>query len=333
MDDNRKAFLLRQAIGGQVRILLFVMLMCLLGNDAAEAQVAAPRYQVAACDWMMLKRQKLGEFQLARDIGAAGVEMDMGPLGNRVLFENRFRDPAEVTTFRRVADSLHIQVPSIAMSGFFAQNFITRSNYRDLMADCLQTMQAFGSKVAFLPLGGSGHGWKEDGAERDTLIHRLRVVGEMALHEGVVIGIRTQLSARESKQLLKTIGCEGIKIYYNFQDAADNGRDICEELRTLGRESICQIHASNTDSVNLREDPEIDLPRIKKTLDQMGWSGWLVVERSRDAQKVRDVRYNFGRNVAYIKEVFGIDEMGANCQQTPRPAVRWMRAGKLKMKH
>ena len=52
----------------------------------------AQRYRVAACDWMMLKRQKIGEFKLAREIGADGIEMDMGPLGQRVLFENKLRD-------------------------------------------------------------------------------------------------------------------------------------------------------------------------------------------------------------------------------------------------
>lgn len=282
---------------------MLVVLLCLQGLPA-DAQFTQDRYRVAACDWMMLKRQKLGEFQLAHDIGADGVEMDMGPLGKRTLFENRFRDPAEVATFRGVADSLNIAVPSIAMSGFFAQNFITRDNYQDLLEDCFATMRAFRSKVAFLPLGGSGREWQSKGAVRDTLINRLHIVGEMAVREGVVIGIRTQLPAKESIRLLKAVNSEGIKIYYNFQDAADAGRDICKELKKLGSKRICQIHATNTDSVNLREDPEIDLPKIRRTLDKIGWSGWLVVERSRDATKVRDVRYNFGRNVAYIKEVF-----------------------------
>jgi hypothetical protein len=44
--------------------------------------------------------------------------------------------------------------------------------------------------------------------------------------------------------------------------------------------------------------------KVKKTLDKMKWSGWLVVERSRNAQDVRNVRGNFGRNVAYLKEIF-----------------------------
>jgi hypothetical protein len=44
--------------------------------------------------------------------------------------------------------------------------------------------------------------------------------------------------------------------------------------------------------------------KIKKTLDKMKWSGWLVVERSRNAKDVRNVRGNFGTNVAYLKEIF-----------------------------
>jgi hypothetical protein len=36
------------------------------------------RYKVAACDWMLLKRQKLGAFQLSKDCGMDGVESTWG---------------------------------------------------------------------------------------------------------------------------------------------------------------------------------------------------------------------------------------------------------------
>lgn len=269
---------------------------------------AVSRYRVAACDWMMLKRQKLGEFGLARQIGADGVELDMGPLGKRVLFDNGLRDAEKARLFRHTADSLGIEVPSVAMSGFFAQSLIKRANYRDLMADCLAMMKTFGSRVAFLPLGGSGKEWKHKGAQRDSLIAILHDMGEMARAQGVKIGIRTGENAKFDKCLLKDIHSEGVGIYYNFQDAADAGRDICKELKQLGRNRIVQIHASNTDSVNLPEDPEIDLRAVRRTLDRMGWSGWLVVERSRDVSRVRDVKYNFSRNVAFLKQVFQDEE-------------------------
>jgi len=265
---------------------------------------AQQQYQVAACDWMMLKRQKLGEFQLARDIHADGVEMDMGPLGKRVAFDNKLREPQFQQLFRHTADSLGIQVPSIAMSGFFAQSFLKRDNYKELIMDCLQTMQVMGAKVAFLPLGGSGDEWKQPGAEHDEMVRRLCEVGEMAVLLGKVIAIRTQLPARANLSLLKEVGSQGIKIYYNLQDAVDQGIDPCQDMKQLGAKNIAQIHASLTDSVTLDEDPRIDMHRVKKTLDKMKWHGWLVVERSRNADDVRNVRGNYGRNVAYLKEIF-----------------------------
>ena len=262
------------------------------------------QYRVAACDWMMLKRQKLGEFQLAKDINADGVEVDMGPLGKRVLFDNKLREPAFQQLFRRTADSLGVAVPSIAMSGFFAQSFLERENSKDLIVDCLNTMDVMGAQVAFLPLGGSGNDWKQSGEARQEMVRRLHEVGEMAFARDKVIAIRTQQDARADLVLLKEVNSKGIKIYYNLQDAVDQGLCPCKELKTLGAENIAQIHASLTDSVTLDKDPRIDLHKVKKTLDKMKWSGWLVVERSRNAQDVRNVRGNFGTNVAYLKEIF-----------------------------
>lgn len=280
---------------------IVVVLVALpLGVCAQQQQ----QYRVAACDWMMLKRQKLGEFQLAKDINADGVEVDMGPLGKRILFDNKLREPAFQQLFRRTADSLGIAVPSIAMSGFFAQSFLERENYKDLIVDCLNTMDVMSAQVAFLPLGGSGNDWKQSGEARQEMVRRLHEVGEMAFARDKVIAIRTQQDAHADLVLLKEVNSKGIKIYYNLQDAVDQGLCPCKELKTLGTENIAQIHASLTDSVTLDKDPRIDLHKVKKTLDKMKWSGWLVVERSRNAQDVRNVRGNFGTNVAYLKEIF-----------------------------
>lgn len=266
--------------------------------------LAQQQYRIAACDWMMLKRQKLGEFQLAKDIHADGVEVDMGPLGKRVLFDNKLREPHFQQLFRRTADSLGIAVPSIAMSGFFAQSFLTRENYKELVQDCLNTMDVMGATIAFLPLGGSGQEWKQPGGAHDEMVRRLREAGQLALSAGKTIAIRTQLNARANIKLLREVDSEGIKLYYNLQDAVDQGLDPVKELKQLGRERIAQIHASLTDSVTLDRDPRIDLRQVKRVLDKLKWSGWLVVERSRNAQDVRNVRGNFGTNVAYLKEIF-----------------------------
>ncbi|WP_302614700.1 TIM barrel protein [uncultured Duncaniella sp.] len=282
-------------------LLLFALLVfpAYLGISAG-----GNRYKVAACDWMMLKRQKLGSFKLMHELGGDGVEMDMGGLGVRDTFDNKFHHRHFRKLFRETADSLGVLVPSVAMSGFYGQSFLTHHNYKALVEDCLSTMRVMDSKVAYLPLGGIKEDWTKPGPARDELVKRLHVAGVMAEADGLVIGIRTPLDAKENIRLLKEIDSPGIKIYYSFQTALDNHRDIISELKTLGKDRICQIHASNTDGVTLDRDTALDMPKIKETLDKMGWSGWLVVERSRDVKEVRNVKKNFGTNIRYLKEVF-----------------------------
>jgi sugar phosphate isomerase/epimerase len=157
--------------------------------------------------------------------------------------------------------------------------------------------------VAFLPLGVQCD-LRKNPEVRDSVVARLKVAGKMAEDSGVVIGIETALSAKEEVQLLKDIHSPAIKIYFNFSNPLKEGRDLYKEIKTLGRDRICMIHCTNKDSVWLQNDPQMDMLKVKKLLDKMKWSGWLVVERSRDAQKPTDVKYNYGANTAYLKKIF-----------------------------
>lgn len=289
---------------GYILIMLFAL--------PALAQMANSnhdhRYKVAACDWMMLKRQKIGSFKLVKELKGDGVEMDVGGLGTRDTFDNKFHQPHFQKLFKATALEHSIKVPSVAMSGFYGQSFLTHRNYKALVEDCLTTMRIMGARVAYLPLGGIKEDWANDPTARKKLVKRLHVAGEMADADGAVIGIRTHLSAKDEIKLLKEIDSKGVKIYYSFQNAVEYGRDICKELRTLGKDRICQIHCSNTDGFTLDKDTAIDMIAVKKTLDKMGWSGWLVVERSRNKDEVRDVKKNFGTNILYLKTIFQTSE-------------------------
>ncbi len=272
----------------------------------SESVAQEPRYQVGVCDWMVLKRQKLGEFDLARQLGCDGVELDMGGLGQRAAFDNKLRDDAEAAHFKHVADSLGIKVGAVAMSGFYAQDLTKKDTYLALADDCFDTMDKMGgARVAFMPLGGCGNDWPTNKAKRKEIVKRLHEMGERAKARGKVIGLDTPFDARDNLKLLKEIKSDGIAIFYKFQTVLERGADICKDLQKLGAKNICAIHASNTDGVWLRNDSLIDMPAIRRTLDKMGWSGWLFVERSRDVSMVRNVKMNYGSNVFYLREVFG----------------------------
>lgn len=265
--------------------------------------VSAQNYKIGLIDLMLLKRQKLGAIALTKQIGADGVEVDMGGLGTRPTFDNQLLIDSVRKQFLDKAKELNVEIFSLAMTGYYAQSFCGRAEYRKSIQDCIKTMQLMNVKVAFLPLGVQCDLRKNPGV-RDSVVARLRVAGKMAEDAGVVIGIETALTATEEKKLLKDIHSPAIKIYFNFSNPLKEGRDLYEELRILGRDRICMIHCTNKDSVWLQNDPQIDLNKIKKTLDKMKWSGWLVIERSRDAKKPKDVKGNYGANTAFLKSVF-----------------------------
>jgi sugar phosphate isomerase/epimerase len=261
------------------------------------------RYKVAVCDWMILKRQRLGAIQLTKDIGADGVEVDMGSLGTNDTFLSMLTNTTQCQVFLDKAGELGLKIPSLAMSGFYAQSFAERPTVPRMIQDTIDTMKRMNVKIAFLPLGVRSD-LVQHPELRPAVVERLKAAGKAAEAAGVIIGIETALDAAGEVKLLDEIGSPAIKSYFNFANALQNNRDLHKELRTLGKDRICQIHASNEDGVWLQNDPKIDLPKVKRTLDEMGWSGWLVIERSRDARDSRNVKKNFGANAAYLKSVF-----------------------------
>lgn len=297
-------------------LLPVLMWLLLVGELVAQTT----QYQVGVCDWMVLKRQKLGQFALASELACDGVELDMGGLGNRELWDNQLRDEAEAKHFLHVADSLGVSIGAIAMSGFYAQDLTKRDNYMALLNDCFDTMDRMGGvMVAFLPLGGCGNDWTTNREKRREVVSRLHIIGEAAKARGKRVGIDTPLDAKDNLKLLHEIKSDGIGIFYKFQTAIERGVDIAADLKRLGAKNICAIHASNTDGVWLRNDSVINMPQIKQTLDQMGWQGWLFVERSRDTSMVRNVKMNYGSNVHYLKTIFN---------EYPAPAVALDSAGR-----
>jgi L-ribulose-5-phosphate 3-epimerase len=274
-------------------------------NTVAQSThiVTRQRYEIAVCDWMILKRQKLGAFQLAKDIGADGVEVDMGSLGQRDTFENHLTNAVLRHQFLAQAHALGLGIPSLAMSGFYAQSFAERATVPRMVQDCVDLMQQMKVKIAFLPLGVKCDLTKFPEL-RPVIVERLKAAGKQAEAAGMVIGIETSLPAAEEAKLLDDIGSPAIKSYFNFANAIQNGRDLTSELCTLGKDRIIQIHCTDEDGAWLQNDPKIDLPKVKQTLDDMGWSGWLVIERSRDAKDPRNVKWNFSANAAYLKSIF-----------------------------
>lgn len=83
------------------KIISLIMLLFMLLPLGAQNSEGKQRYKIAACDWMMLKRQKIGSFQLMKELGGDGIEMDMGGLGNGILLIISSTSPISVNYLKK----------------------------------------------------------------------------------------------------------------------------------------------------------------------------------------------------------------------------------------
>ena len=271
--------------------------------DATTTQASVgPRYKVAASDWMMLKRQRPGALPLAKDCGLDGVEVDMGPLGRRPDIENQLRDETFRSNYLEQAKALGLEISSLALSAFYGQPIADHPKAEKFCTDWIDLMPTMGTHVGFVPVIFA----KEDdpSAAVGKVAALFKRVAPKAERARVILGLNTPLDAEANERLLDAIGSPAVRIAYNCGEAIDAKRDVYAELQRLGKDRIAQIIPTLSDGVWLENDPRLDLPRLKQLLDEMGWSGWLVLQRSRDAAKARDVRYNFGANAKYVKSIF-----------------------------
>ena len=271
-------------------------------QPTTQPQFSNARYKIAVCDWMLNKRQKLGAISWARRCGMDGVEVDMGGIGNRPLPDNKLRDPAVRQQFLDESRKLGVEICSIALSGFYGQSWSKNSNGDAITEDWIETMRGMGAKAGFLPLLGAGDIAKDE-ENRKLAIERFKRVAPKAEQAGVTMGIETMLDVEQSKRFLGEVGSPAVRLYYNLGLGIERGGDIYQEIRQLGKDLICMIHAKEEDGHWLGEPGgHIDLPKLKSALDDIGWSGWLVIERSRhDPKKIEE---NYSTNAKNMKTVF-----------------------------
>src|SRR5688572_20647138 len=117
-------------------------------------------------------------------------------------------------------------------------------------------MKLMNVKIAFLPFGVQCDLLKNPGL-RDSVVSRFKMAGKMAEAGGVIIGIETALDAKAELKLLEEIGSPAIKSYFNFSNALKNGRDLNNELKTLGKDNIVQIHCTDDDGVWLQNNTRL----------------------------------------------------------------------------
>jgi sugar phosphate isomerase/epimerase len=92
----------------------------------------------------------------------------------------------------------------------------------------------------------------------------------------VVLGLETWLNVEDHLEFLDAVGSPAVQVYYDVANMTRRGYNVPLDIRRLGKERICQVHCK--EGVALLGEGKVDFRRVKDALNEIHWTGWLVIE-------------------------------------------------------
>jgi len=267
-------------------------------SPLAFAEAEKLRFKIGACDWSIGKDSDIGAFALAQKIGLQGIQVNLGHEKDDMHLRKKEMQAKYLAESRRTG----VKIASLAMGELNNVPYKADPRTEQWVSDSIDVAKALGVNVILLAFFAKGD-LRNDDAGKAEVVSRLKKVAPKAEKMGVTLGIESYLSAEEHLDIMQKVGSGAIKVYYDFRNSTDAGYDIFKELKLLGKDNICELHIK--ENGKLLGNGDLDWPRIRKTLDEIGYlgDGWMQIEWAMPDKA--DPVESYKHNLAYVKKVFG----------------------------
>lgn len=232
---------------------------------------ARRRFKIGACDWSIGQSANPAAFDVAREIGLDGVQVNLGTVAN----DMHLRKPEMQQAYRDAARKTGLQIGSLAIGELNQVPYKSDPRTIQWVSDSVTVCRALGVRVVLLAFFSEGD-LRDDPAGTDEVVRRLQALAPKAERAGVVLGIESWLSATQHLDILERVGSRAVQVYYDVCNANDRGYDIYREIRQLGRERICEFHFKENGA--LLGQGKVDFQKVRAALDDIGYRGWIQIE-------------------------------------------------------
>jgi sugar phosphate isomerase/epimerase len=254
---------------------------------------------VGACDWSIGKNSDLGAFEIAKQIGLDGIQVNMGSEKNDL----HLRQPALQQSYLAESRKSKIKIASLAIGELNNVPYKSDARTEAWVSDSIDVAKALDVRVILLAFF-SKNDLRNDEVGKEEVIRRLKKVASKAERMGITLGIESYLSAEELMEIIQRVGSKSIKVYYDFRNSADAGYNVIEEIKLLGRDVICELHIK--ENGKLLGEGTLDWYKIGETLAAIDYkgNGWMQIEWA--LPEGAEIISGYQHNLAYLKEAFGI---------------------------
>ncbi len=228
-------------------------------------------FPIGACDWSINGQASLKAFDTAKQIGLDGIQVSLNSLKDEI----HLRDPGVQQQYNDAAKRTGVAISGLAIGTLNEIPYKSEARTEQWVQDSVDVAKALGVKTILLAFF-SKNDLKNDPKGTQIVIERLKAVAPKAEKAGVTLGLETWLSAPEHMAIVDAVGSKAVKVYYDVCNSSVMGYDIFQEMRDLGTEQICEVHIKENGF--LIGQGKVDMKRVRQTLDEIGYRGWLQLE-------------------------------------------------------
>jgi L-ribulose-5-phosphate 3-epimerase len=265
-------------------------------TSAFRPLFAAPQsrwFKIGACDWSLGKRSDPAAFDVAKQIGLDGIQVDLGTARDGM----HLCKPEVQKTYLEAAKRTGLGMASVALCELNALPLKSDPRAARWLSDSIDACKALGLGIVMPACFAAGDLDMKKTGEIDHLVKVLKEIAPKAEKQGVVIGLENYLSAEDNMKIIDRVGSPAVKVYYDVGNSTDKGRDAAKEIRTLGK-LICEFHAK--DAGHMLGQGRIDFRKVRRAMDDIEFSGWIQIEAAAPHGLVRD----YTAHCKFLKGVF-----------------------------
>lgn len=255
------------------------------------ADAGSRGFKIGAPDWS-LNRRDPSCFELAKEIGLDGVQLDLGTKANGL----HLRQPEVQQRYRAAARQTGVAIAGLALGALNETPLKSEPRTAVWLSDSLEVAQALGVKVILVAAFGNGD-LRGDASGIDRTVALLQELAPRTERLDLILGLENYLSATENLAILDRVNSPAVQVYYDVGNSTDMGYDIYAEIRQLkGR--ICEFHAK--DGNFMLGAGRVDFKKVRAAVDEIDYRGWIQIE----AAAPHGIAADYSAHLKYLRTLF-----------------------------
>ena len=272
--------------------LKFTGAAALAGVSRASAAGKLP-VRFGAMQGSLAAKPSVEMFDVARRVGLAGVELNIG----RLLTAGKLplADAALQKQYMEAARTNKLAIAGVVLDIFHVHGLKDDPAAPAFLPEGIAIAREMQAGVLLMPFFGKNGltNRSEMGRVADILKEHVGA----AEKAGIQLGLENVISAEDNAWIMDRVGSRALKVYYDVGNATNSGGfDAPKEIRWLGGKRICQIHIKDKEYMG---EGKVNFTECFRAIRDSGYKGYLNFETSAPSgDKESDLR----RNLAFARK-------------------------------